>query len=73
MGGGNTMSESLLFNLVRETTDHGPVNSWDRMPYITTRGATPGIPSATPAPTEESFNLISTARGRGFATLDHDE
>ena len=73
MGGGNTMSESLLFNLVRETTDHGPVNSWDRMPYITTRGATPGIPSAIPAPTEESFNLISTARGRGFATLDHDE
>jgi hypothetical protein len=33
MGGGNTLSESLLFNLVKETTDHGPVNSWDRAPY----------------------------------------
>jgi len=44
-----------------------------RQPYITTRGASPGVPSAIPAPTEESFNLISTARGRGFATLDHDD
>jgi hypothetical protein len=23
-GGGNTLQHSLLFNLVRETTDHGP-------------------------------------------------
>ena len=43
------------------------------MPYVTTRGKTAGVPSAIPAVTEESFNLISTARGRGFATLDHDD
>jgi hypothetical protein len=43
------------------------------MPYVTTRGATPGVASAIPARTEEAFNLISTARGRGFATLDHDD
>jgi hypothetical protein len=44
-----------------------------RSRYVTTVGATPGVPSVLPAPTEESFNLISTARGRGFATLDHDD
>lgn len=27
-GGGNEMSESLIFNTCRESTDHGPFNSW---------------------------------------------
>ena len=44
-----------------------------RMPYITLRGASPGQATAIPAATVEAFNLISTARGRGFATLDHDD
>ena len=32
--GGNDISRNLLANVVRETTDHGPWNSWDRNPYI---------------------------------------
>jgi hypothetical protein len=28
LGGGNTMTNNLLFNLVRETTDHGPFNRY---------------------------------------------
>ena len=34
-GGGNTFERNLLFNWVRETSDHGNFNSWDRLPYIT--------------------------------------
>eukprot|EP01137_Pigoraptor_chileana_P011890 Opistho-2@63489 len=33
-GGGNVLEGNLLFNLVRETTDHGPINTWDRVPYL---------------------------------------
>ena len=32
--GGNDISRNLLANVVRETVDHGPWNSWDRNPYI---------------------------------------
>ena len=35
-GGGNFVHGNLLFNFVRETGDHGPFNSWDRQPYVTT-------------------------------------
>jgi len=44
MGGGDLMSGNLLANCVRESGDHGPFNSWDRVPYITTlRNGTPSI------------------------------
>eukprot|EP00040_Diaphanoeca_grandis_P034838 m.217491 g.217491 ORF g.217491 m.217491 type:complete len:909 (+) comp33236_c0_seq15:2146-4872(+) len=33
--GGNVIKNNLLFNLVRETVDHGPFNTWDRQPYLT--------------------------------------
>jgi len=35
-GGGNEITRNLFFNFVRETNDHGPINSWDREPYLTT-------------------------------------
>ena len=30
------MVGNLILNAVRESGDHGPFNSWDRVPYITT-------------------------------------
>jgi len=33
-GGGHEIQRNLLFNAVRETDDHGAINSWDRQPYI---------------------------------------
>merc|ERR1712139_561970 len=42
-GGGNHMRGNLLFNHVRETGDHGPFNSWDRQPYVTTNGVDDGF------------------------------
>ena len=33
--GNHTLSRNVLFNAVRETSDHGPINTWDRQPYLT--------------------------------------
>ncbi len=45
-GGGNYIDHSLMFNTVRETADHGPLNTWDRMPFITLYDE--GAPSTKP-------------------------
>ncbi|KAJ1456468.1 hypothetical protein M885DRAFT_564117 [Pelagophyceae sp. CCMP2097] len=37
--GGDLIQGNLLANCVRESGDHGPINSWDRMPYIFDHGA----------------------------------
>jgi hypothetical protein len=79
MGGGNLMAQNLIFNMVRETDDHGPVNSWSRIPFDTTRGANaPGL-GAIPALTVIEHNFIilhpSTGEGTtgGLFTLCHDD
>jgi hypothetical protein len=33
--GNHTIRHNVMFNTVRETNDHGPINSWDRQPYLT--------------------------------------
>jgi len=35
-GGGDIIERNLVFSACRESGDHGPLNSWDRQPYITT-------------------------------------
>merc|ERR1712070_412814 len=35
-GGGDELSYNLVFSTCRESGDHGPFNSWDRQPYLTT-------------------------------------
>ena len=45
-GGGDTIAGNLLLNTCRESSDHGPWNSWDRVPYITTLRT--GSPSVIP-------------------------
>lgn len=34
LGGGNNFSSSLLFSTCRESGDHGAMNSWHRMPFL---------------------------------------
>jgi hypothetical protein len=36
MGGGDEVMYNLIFNTCRESGDHGPINTWDRQPYLTT-------------------------------------
>ena len=70
-GGGNLLVNNLVFNFVRETLDHGPINTWDRLPYLTTirDGKTPSLLQA------ESFVTQNLVIGN-YHTLwpiDHDD
>jgi hypothetical protein len=35
-GGGDNIGHNLVFSSCRESGDHGPFNSWDRQPFLTT-------------------------------------
>jgi len=35
-GGGDEIAYNLIFSTCRESGDHGPFNSWDRQPFLTT-------------------------------------
>ena len=43
--GNKTIAWNVMFNTVRETSDHGPINTWDRQPYLTEQRAGKGHPS----------------------------
>ena len=34
MGGGSVVSQNVVFNMCRESSDHGPFNSWSRQVYL---------------------------------------
>lgn len=42
-GGGKHYSGNVVFNNVRETGDHGPLNTWMRMPYLSFSGNADGF------------------------------
>jgi len=43
-GGGDEIAYNLVFSTCRESGDHGPFNSWDRQPFLTTvRDGTPSM------------------------------
>ena len=69
LGGGNLVQGNVIFNACRESGDHGPINSWDRMPFLTD---TTGTPSFSPLPTHTVGNLILANYGasQGF---DNDD
>ena len=55
-GGGDVISHNLVFSSCRESGDHGPFNSWDRQPFLTT--IRNGTPSMTPAWREIHHNFF---------------
>ena len=60
LGGGNLVEGNVIFNTCRESGDHGPINSWDRMPFLT---ETTGSASFTPLPTHAQHNIILSNYG----------
>jgi len=38
LGGGSEVVGNLIFNTCRESGDHGAINTWDRMPFLTKVG-----------------------------------
>jgi len=69
-GGGDELYHNLFLNTCRESSDHGPWNSWDRVPYITTLKT--GKPSITPATRLVHHNFI-IANYNAMSALDTDD
>ena len=70
-GGGHLIDSNLLFNCVRETSDHGCVNTWDRQPFLTGEAGNGGD-TMIPALSVIRRNLIMS----NYASLwgvDHDD
>lgn len=61
-----------MFNTCRESSDHAAINSWSRLPYVTTvrDGVTP---SAVPAVNVIQHNLIVSNYGADGGCVDADD
>eukprot|EP00543_Licmophora_paradoxa_P012879 CAMPEP_0202463384 /NCGR_PEP_ID=MMETSP1360-20130828/57965_1 /ASSEMBLY_ACC=CAM_ASM_000848 /TAXON_ID=515479 /ORGANISM="Licmophora paradoxa, Strain CCMP2313" /LENGTH=507 /DNA_ID=CAMNT_0049086269 /DNA_START=1 /DNA_END=1527 /DNA_ORIENTATION=+ len=70
MGGGDVVEENLLFNTCRESGDHGPINSWDRQPFLTRLRY--GHPSFTPETRVIAKNFLIANYGSDQA-VDNDD
>jgi hypothetical protein len=70
-GGGDNITENVLFSTCRESSDHGPINSWDRQPFLT-MVRTGTSPSMQMAWRDVSRNLIVANYG-GSKEVDNDD
>jgi len=79
--GNNLVEGNLVFNMVRETGDHGPYNSWDRQPYLTHSGVDDGFTKQQKYGSDASLlkkNDVITKNFfingyNGVWTIDHDD
>jgi len=69
--GNHTISWNVIFNTVRETSDHGNINSWDRQPFLTD-AVQPGVPSLWQHVTYIHHNTLFN-NYRSVWPLDHDD
>jgi len=69
-GGGANVTYNIMFNVVRETSDHGTFNSWDRQVYVT--DVLNGQPSFIKAFDDISHNFIISNYGAAEA-IDNDD
>eukprot|EP01097_Dermamoeba_algensis_P009260 TRINITY_DN6454_c0_g1_i1.p1 TRINITY_DN6454_c0_g1~~TRINITY_DN6454_c0_g1_i1.p1 ORF type:complete len:324 (-),score=60.71 TRINITY_DN6454_c0_g1_i1:53-1024(-) len=68
-GGNNTIMSNLIWNTCRETGDHGPINTWDRLPFLTDAS---GVASFQPLPNQVTQNFIIANYG-GSQGIDNDD
>jgi hypothetical protein len=69
--GNHTISWNVMFNTVRETGDHGPINTWDRQPYLTD-AVQPGLPSLWQHQSYIHHNTLFGNYRVNYA-IDHDD
>ena len=67
------MSHNLIFNSCRESADHGPINSWDRQPYVTMYGLKEGTASALMKPRNITRNFLVANYGGTNGAIDNDD
>jgi hypothetical protein len=70
-GGANELTNNLLFNANRETSDQGPINTWDRVPFLTNVGDGQ-TPSLIPAYNEIHHNFFICNYGSNMC-IDNDD
>lgn len=71
LGGGSSVTGNLIFNTCRESGDHGAINTWDRMPFLTKIGN--GVdPSFKPLANTIAENFIFANYGSSQA-VDNDD
>ena len=69
--GNRTISYNVIFNTVRETSDHGPINTWDRQPYLTD-AVQSGVPSLRQHKSYIHHNALFN-NYRSVSSIDHDD
>ena len=72
LGGGDIVEGNLIFNTCRESGDHGPINTWDRQPFLTTLRYGTDTPSFDPIPRIIRHNLIFANYGASQG-VDNDD
>ena len=70
--GNHTLSWNVIFNTVRETGDHGPINSWDRQPFLSD-AVQPGIPSLWQHKSYIHHNTLFNNYNCFLWPIDHDD
>lgn len=70
LGGGNEVMKNVLFNFCRESSDHGPFNSWDRVVYLF--DGKDGTPTVFKKNDTISFNWI-LANYHSSMAIDNDD
>jgi hypothetical protein len=72
LGGANNFTTSVMFNTCRESGDHGDMNSWDRMPFISNIGTNGGAAPYAPALSETTgmFIIANYGAAQGY---DNDD
>jgi hypothetical protein len=70
LGGGDVVEGNLIFNTCRESGDHGPINSWDRQPFLTQ--LKDGSNSFDPIPRRITNNVIFANYGASQG-VDNDD
>ena len=70
-GGGSEVEGNIIFNTCRESSDHGPINSWDRQPFLTT--VRTGQPSMIPEFNEIHHNFLVSNYGGVKGGMDNDD
>lgn len=76
--GGEVLEGNLIFNMVRETGDHGAFNSWDRQPFLYSPTDSGSDVLCLSPETHRLwgnfiFNKNFIGPARGLYTIDHDD
>jgi hypothetical protein len=73
MYGGGNMTRNLIWNTCRESQDHGPFNSWGRVPYLVNWPNGTVSQGIKPFFDDISRNFIVAGGGANGGSLDNDD